>query len=62
VITSGHHPRCSAAEVITRDNAVIITNAIAFIKVTDPIKAVYGRGFRRGDPQPGADHAALDHL
>ena len=29
-------------EVITRDNAVIITNAIAFIKVTDPIKAVYG--------------------
>ena len=29
-------------EVITRDNAVIRTNAIAFIKVTDPIKAVYG--------------------
>ncbi|HET9664361.1 MAG TPA: SPFH domain-containing protein [Burkholderiales bacterium] len=29
-------------DVITRDNAVIITNAIAFIKVTDPIKAVYG--------------------
>lgn len=29
-------------EVITRDNAVILTNAIAFIKVTDPIKAVYG--------------------
>jgi regulator of protease activity HflC (stomatin/prohibitin superfamily) len=29
-------------EVITRDNAVIMTNAIAFIKVTDPIKAVYG--------------------
>ena len=29
-------------EVITRDNVVIITNAIAFIKVTDPIKAVYG--------------------
>lgn len=29
-------------EVITRDNAVIITNALAFIKVTDPIKAVYG--------------------
>ena len=29
-------------EVITRDNAVIITNAIAFIKVTDPVKAVYG--------------------
>jgi regulator of protease activity HflC (stomatin/prohibitin superfamily) len=29
-------------EVITRDNAVIRTNAIAFIKVTDPVKAVYG--------------------
>ena len=29
-------------EVITRDNAVIVVNAIAFIKVTDPVKAVYG--------------------
>lgn len=29
-------------EVITKDNALILTNAIAFIKVTDPIKAVYG--------------------
>jgi len=29
-------------EVITHDNAVIVTNAIAFIKVTDPVKAVYG--------------------
>ena len=29
-------------EVITRDNAVIITNAVAFIKVTDPVKALYG--------------------
>jgi regulator of protease activity HflC (stomatin/prohibitin superfamily) len=29
-------------ETITKDNAVIVTNAIAFIKVTDPIKAVYG--------------------
>ena len=29
-------------EVITRDNAVILTNAISFIKVTDPVKAVYG--------------------
>jgi regulator of protease activity HflC (stomatin/prohibitin superfamily) len=29
-------------EVITRDNAVIITNAIAFVKVTDSVKAVYG--------------------
>ena len=31
-------------EVITRDNAVIRTNAVAFIKVTDPVKAVYGVG------------------
>ena len=29
-------------EVITRDNAVILTNAMAFVKVTDPVKAVYG--------------------
>lgn len=29
-------------EVITRDNAVILTNAIAFVKVTNPVKAVYG--------------------
>jgi regulator of protease activity HflC (stomatin/prohibitin superfamily) len=29
-------------EVITKDNAVILTNALAFIKVTDPVKAVYG--------------------
>ena len=29
-------------EVITRDNAVITTNAIAFINVIDPQKAVYG--------------------
>ena len=29
-------------EVITRDNAVILTNAITFVKVTDPVKAVYG--------------------
>ncbi len=29
-------------EVITKDNAVVITNAIAFIKVTDTVKAVYG--------------------
>ena len=28
--------------MITRDNAVILTNAIAFLKVTDPVKAVYG--------------------
>lgn len=29
-------------EVITRDNAVILINAIAFVKITDPVKAVYG--------------------
>jgi len=29
-------------EVITRDNAVIFINAVAFIKITDPVKAVYG--------------------
>jgi regulator of protease activity HflC (stomatin/prohibitin superfamily) len=32
----------SEQEVITRDNAVILTNALAFIKVTDTVKAVYG--------------------
>ena len=36
-------------EVITRDNVVIITNAIAFVKVTDTVKAVYGiTDFRMG--------------
>lgn len=29
-------------EVITRDNAVIHTNAVAFIKITDPVTASYG--------------------
>ncbi len=29
-------------EVITRDNAVILTNAIAFIRVTNPRDALYG--------------------
>jgi regulator of protease activity HflC (stomatin/prohibitin superfamily) len=29
-------------EVITKDNAVLVTNAIAFVKVTNPVKAVYG--------------------
>jgi len=29
-------------EVITKDNAVILTNAVAFIKVTSPERAVYG--------------------
>ena len=32
----------SKQEVITRDNAVIITNAVSFIKITDPKKALYG--------------------
>jgi hypothetical protein len=31
-----------AQEVITKDNAVIVANAIAFIKIVDPVKAVYG--------------------
>lgn len=31
-----------AQEAITKDNAVIVTNAIAFIKIVDPVKAVYG--------------------
>ncbi|CAN5906288.1 SPFH domain-containing protein [soil metagenome] len=36
-------------DVITRDNVVIITNAIAFVKVTDTVKAVYGiTDFRSG--------------
>ena len=29
-------------EVITSDNAVIMTNAVAFIKVSDPVASVYG--------------------
>ena len=29
-------------EVITRDNALLVVNAIAFVKVTNPVKAVYG--------------------
>jgi len=29
-------------EVITKDNAVIIANAVAFMKITDPVKALYG--------------------
>jgi regulator of protease activity HflC (stomatin/prohibitin superfamily) len=41
VSTKGDVLSVGAQEVITRDNAVIITNAIAFIKVTDPTRAVY---------------------
>jgi len=29
-------------EVITKDNAVILTNAIAFVRVTNPVDAIYG--------------------
>lgn len=29
-------------EVITKDNAVVLVNAIAFIKITDTVRAVYG--------------------
>lgn len=29
-------------EVISRDNAVLVVNAIAFVKITNPVKAVYG--------------------
>lgn len=31
-----------AQEAITKDNAVIVCNAIAFIKIIDPVLAVYG--------------------
>ncbi len=41
VSTKGDVLSVGAQEVITKDNAVIITNAIAFIKVTDPTRAVY---------------------
>jgi regulator of protease activity HflC (stomatin/prohibitin superfamily) len=29
-------------EVITKDNALLVVNAIAFVKITNPVKAVYG--------------------
>ncbi|MDE1900535.1 MAG: SPFH/Band 7/PHB domain protein [Alphaproteobacteria bacterium] len=29
-------------EVITRDNALLVVNAITFVKITNPVKAVYG--------------------
>jgi regulator of protease activity HflC (stomatin/prohibitin superfamily) len=32
----------SRQEVITKDNAVIVANAVSFIKITDPKKALYG--------------------
>lgn len=41
VSTKGDVLAIGSQEVITRDNAVIITNAVAFIKVTDPTRAVY---------------------
>ncbi len=42
LVTKGIILDVQEQEVITRDNAVILTNAIAFVKVTDPVKAVYG--------------------
>lgn len=41
VSTKGDVLSIGSQEVITKDNAVIITNAVAFIKVTDPTRAVY---------------------
>ncbi|HPX60698.1 MAG TPA: SPFH domain-containing protein [Deltaproteobacteria bacterium] len=41
VSTKGDVLSVGSQEVITKDNAVIITNAVAFIKVTDPTRAVY---------------------
>ncbi len=41
VSTKGDVLTIGSQEVITKDNAVIITNAVAFIKVTDPTRAVY---------------------
>lgn len=41
VSTKGDVLAIGSQEVITKDNAVIITNAVAFIKVTDPTRAVY---------------------
>lgn len=42
VLTMDMPLEIGAQEAITRDNAVIVTNAIAFVKVLDPVKAVYG--------------------
>ena len=42
VITKDISMDIPTQEVITRDNAVIMTNALAFINVIDPQKAVYG--------------------
>ena len=42
VITKDISMDIPTQEVITRDNAVIMTNALAFINVIDPSKAVYG--------------------
>ena len=50
-------------EVITSDNAVIATNAVSFIKVSDPVACVYGvvdfrdqqrirRGATKHNPMP----------
>ena len=42
VITKDISMDIPTQEVITKDNAVIMTNALAFINVIDPQKAVYG--------------------
>jgi len=42
VLTKDDPLQIAEQEAITRDNAVILCNAIAFIKVVDPQKAVYG--------------------
>ncbi|MBZ0253322.1 MAG: SPFH/Band 7/PHB domain protein [Candidatus Methylomirabilis sp.] len=42
VVTMDTPLEIGAQEAITKDNAVIVANAIAFIKVLDPVKAVYG--------------------
>jgi regulator of protease activity HflC (stomatin/prohibitin superfamily) len=42
VITKDISMDIPTQEVITRDNAVIMTNALAFVNVIDPQKAVYG--------------------
>jgi regulator of protease activity HflC (stomatin/prohibitin superfamily) len=49
-------------EVITRDNVVIIVNAVAYINILLAREiGLWRRGFPHRDPEPGADLAALDH-
>ena len=47
-------------EVITRDNAVIIANAVAYINIVSPEKSVYGvENYDHRHSKPGADVPAL---